>query len=137
MEAIFLFLNWVASFANINKESGNKMDIYNLATVITPDILYSKNRKTRVDEAILAIKVVYTLIEFIDKFSLVPTDLLSTLHDLCMLIKNPDLNIKDMLKEYEKILEINSLKNAKLSPIKKQKKRDGSEHFYKYQQLFK
>lgn len=71
MEAIFLFLNWVASFANINKESGNKMDIYNLATVITPDILYSKNRKTRVDEAILAIKVVYTLIEFIDKFSLV------------------------------------------------------------------
>ncbi|CCJ28356.1 unnamed protein product [Pneumocystis jirovecii] len=119
MEAIFLFLNWVASFANINKESGNKMDIYNLATVITPDILYSKNRKTRVDEAILAIKVVYTLIEFIDKFSLVPTDLLSTLHDLCMLIKNPDLNIKDMLKEYEKILEINSLKNAKLSPIKK------------------
>lgn len=49
----------------------------------------------------------------------VPTDLLSTLHDLCMLIKNPDLNIKDMLKEYEKILEINSLKNAKLSPIKK------------------
>ncbi|KAG5513491.1 hypothetical protein PMAC_000923 [Pneumocystis sp. 'macacae'] len=119
MEAIFLFLNWVASFADINDESGNKMDVYNLATVITPDILYSKNKKTRVDEAILAIKVVYTLIEFIDKFSLVPADLLSTLHNLCMFIKNPDLNIKDLLKEYEKVLEINPLKNEKLSPIKK------------------
>ncbi|KAG4305059.1 hypothetical protein PORY_001734 [Pneumocystis oryctolagi] len=119
MEAIFLFLNWVASFAEVNEESGNKMDVYNLATVITPDILYSKNREAKVDEAILAIKVVYTLIEFIDKFSLVPTDLLSILHDSRVLIENQDLSVEDMLEEYEKILEINSLKNEKLSPIKK------------------
>ncbi|KAK9479104.1 hypothetical protein V1514DRAFT_329194 [Lipomyces japonicus] len=41
MEIIFNFLKWVASFSHVDEESGSKMDIHNLSTVITPNILYS------------------------------------------------------------------------------------------------
>ncbi|KAK9459804.1 uncharacterized protein V1516DRAFT_451922 [Lipomyces oligophaga] len=41
MEIIFNFLKWVASFSQIDEESGSKMDIHNISTVITPNILYS------------------------------------------------------------------------------------------------
>ncbi|KAK4949217.1 Rho-type GTPase activating protein Rga1, partial [Elasticomyces elasticus] len=40
MEILFCFLNWVSSFAYTDEESGSKMDIHNLATVIAPNILY-------------------------------------------------------------------------------------------------
>lgn len=41
------------------------MDIHNLATVMTPNILYSNN-KTGVDDSFLAIEAVTLLIEFND-----------------------------------------------------------------------
>lgn len=41
-EVLLHFLKWVASFSHIDEESGSKMDAHNLATVITPNILYPK-----------------------------------------------------------------------------------------------
>merc|ERR1711939_761834 len=41
MEILFNFMNWVASFHTVDEETGSKMDIHNLATVIAPNILYS------------------------------------------------------------------------------------------------
>ena len=40
MEVLFNFLQWVSSFSHVDEESGSKMDMHNLATVITPNILY-------------------------------------------------------------------------------------------------
>jgi hypothetical protein len=62
LEILCSFFNWVASFHQIDEESGSKMDTHNLATVIAPNILYT-NAKTPVDDNFLAIEVVHTLIE--------------------------------------------------------------------------
>jgi len=68
MEILFSFLNWTASFAHIEEESGeetgSKMDVHNLSTVITPNILYSKNKDAGMDDSFLAIEAVHTLIEY-------------------------------------------------------------------------
>jgi hypothetical protein len=64
MEVLFTFLKWTAQFSHVDEESGSKMDTHNLATVITPNILYSNSKTIGVDDAFLAIEVVHTLIEY-------------------------------------------------------------------------
>ena len=64
MEILFSFLNWVASFSHIDEDNGSKMDIHNLATVITPNILCSKNKDAGMEDSFLAIEAVHTLIEY-------------------------------------------------------------------------
>lgn len=66
LEILCAFFNWVASFHQIDEESGSKMDTHNLATVIAPNILFT-NAKTPVDDNFLAIEVVHTLIECNDQ----------------------------------------------------------------------
>ena len=63
MEILFAFLNWTASFSHIDEDSGSKMDVHNLATVITPNILYSKSKDAGMEDSFLAIEAVHTLIE--------------------------------------------------------------------------
>lgn len=68
MEVLFSFLQWASSFSTVDEESGSKMDIHNLATVIAPNILYP-NMGTKppdmggLDSSFLAIEAVHTLIE--------------------------------------------------------------------------
>lgn len=76
MEVIFSFLKWAASFSQVDEESGSKMDIHNLATVMAPNILYAKEKAQnarqpqvpQVDDSFLAIEAVNTLIEYNDYF---------------------------------------------------------------------
>lgn len=71
MEVLFTFMNWVSSFSHVDEESGSKMDIHNLATVITPNVLCSPfkgearpgKEEGGVDESFLAIEAVHSLIE--------------------------------------------------------------------------
>jgi galactose-1-phosphate uridylyltransferase len=69
MEILFCFLNWVSSFHTVDEESGNKMDTWNIATVMAPNILRESNEKEMksVDQG--AVKVVFDLIENNDEFS--------------------------------------------------------------------
>lgn len=87
-EVLLAFLNWVATFCRIDEETGSKMDIHNLATVLTPNILYAKPKDTgkkpnsadlipNGENHFLAIEVVNTLIEDHDELSIVPADLLA------------------------------------------------------------
>lgn len=62
LEILCSFFHWVASFHQVDEDSGSKMDTHNLATVIAPNILFT-NAKTPVDDNFLAIEVVHTLIE--------------------------------------------------------------------------
>jgi RhoGAP domain len=64
MEVLFAFLNWTSSFSHVDEDSGSKMDIHNLATVMTPNVLYSRN--SAVEESFLAIEAVNTLITYND-----------------------------------------------------------------------
>lgn len=66
MEVLFAFLNWTSSFSHVDEESGSKMDIHNLATVITPNILYPNAKTGPMDESFLAIEAVNTLITYND-----------------------------------------------------------------------
>ena len=68
MEVLFCFLNWVSSFHTVDEESGNKMDTWNIATVMAPNLLRENNDKEmkNVDQG--AVKVVFDLIENNDEF---------------------------------------------------------------------
>lgn len=68
MEVIFVFLKWVASFSHVDEETGSKMDLLNLATVVCPNILYSKGKDPQKDESFLAVRAVNELLEFQDEF---------------------------------------------------------------------
>lgn len=45
LEALLSFLHWTSSFSYIENEMGSKMDIHNLSTVITPNILYLRHKE--------------------------------------------------------------------------------------------
>lgn len=78
MEVLFYFLYWTASFSQIDEESGSKMDIHNLSTVITPNILYAKQKDnaTSSEGYFLAIEAVDVLIKDHDRYAKVPTEVL-------------------------------------------------------------
>ncbi|OWB58039.1 hypothetical protein B5S28_g4029 [[Candida] boidinii] len=85
-EVLLYFFSWVASFSQIDEETGSKMDIHNLATVLAPNILYklpaqkagngpSSIEVAQSENSFLAIEVVNTLIESHDEFSIIPQDI--------------------------------------------------------------
>ncbi|KAJ2550565.1 Rho-type GTPase activating protein Rga1 [Coemansia sp. RSA 1933] len=41
LNVLMTFLTWVATFSHVSEQTGSKMDVMNLATVITPNILYA------------------------------------------------------------------------------------------------
>lgn len=81
LEVILVFLKWVASFAHVDEETGSKMDLGNLATVITPSILKANRRDGGRDESFPGIRVVTELLEEQDELLLVPEEFLSLLQD--------------------------------------------------------
>ena len=74
MEVVFEFLFWVATFSHVDEETGSKMDLHNIATVITPNVLYAKGKDGSpvVDDSFAAIEVVKSLIENTQDFCQVP-----------------------------------------------------------------
>jgi hypothetical protein len=70
MEVVFSFLSWVASFAHVDEESGSKMDLHNLATVMTPNVLYGKGKDgiPIIEDSFNSIEVVQCLIEQTQEF---------------------------------------------------------------------
>ena len=62
MEVLFLLL------AAVSRNPGSKMDIDNLATVIAPNICYSKEKENSQAEMFSANKVVYSLLEEIEEY---------------------------------------------------------------------
>ena len=68
MEILFAFLNWAASFSQVDDEVGSKMDTHNLATVIAPNILKEKTTTVGMDDSsFLAIEAVHSLIDYNDE----------------------------------------------------------------------
>jgi len=106
MEVIFVFLKWVASFAHIDKETGSKMDLQNLATVICPSILYSRGRDAVRDESFGAIRVVTALLENQDEFYCVPDEFLPMLQDQEYFANSLELPSKDFVKRCETYLRV-------------------------------
>lgn len=75
MEVLFVFLKWVASFSYKDEETGSRMDLGNLATVICPSILYAKGANAARDESFIAITAVQDMLENQDEYYAVPEEL--------------------------------------------------------------
>lgn len=75
LEVLFVFLKWVASFSYRDEETGSRMDMANLATVICPSILYAKGANAAKDESFIGIQAVQELLEEQDEFFHVPNEL--------------------------------------------------------------
>ncbi|KDR80504.1 hypothetical protein GALMADRAFT_240793 [Galerina marginata CBS 339.88] len=99
MEVLFVFLKWVASFAHMDAETGSKMDLGNLATVICPSILYARGRDAMRDETFSGLRVVTSLLENQDEFFTVPEEFLPILHDQDSFAGSLDLPSKEFLKK--------------------------------------
>ncbi|KAI7631966.1 GTPase-activating protein-like protein of the rho/rac family [Hortaea werneckii] len=100
MEILFTFLNWVSSFSHVDKESGSKMDIHNLATVITPNVLHRGKENVPVDDSFLAIEAVHSLIECNESMCEVPEDLALILNDSTLFSNNAEITTKEILRRY-------------------------------------
>jgi hypothetical protein len=119
MEVLFAFLNWTSSFSHVDEDTGSKMDIHNLATVITPNILYPNTKNSTVDESFLAIEAVNALITYNDTMCEVspsttqcpvdqltdclvkiPDDLQAVLSDTTFFKDNNEVSTKEILKRY-------------------------------------
>ncbi|KAL4250351.1 RhoGAP-domain-containing protein [Abortiporus biennis] len=99
LEVLFVFLKWVASFAHIDKETGSKMDLPNLATVICPSILYSRGRDAVRDDSFGAIRVVTALLENQDEYYCIPEEFMGILHDQDYFANSLDLPSKEFMKK--------------------------------------
>ncbi|CAG8515142.1 5156_t:CDS:10 [Acaulospora colombiana] len=105
MEVLFIFFKWVASFSHVDEETGSKMDLHNLATVITPNILYSKSKDPIKDDSFLAIEAVHGLLKYQDEFWEVPEEISMILRDQELLSNPENLTTKDILKRCENLVK--------------------------------
>ncbi|CCK70555.1 GTPase-activating protein LRG1 KNAG_0E02960 [Huiozyma naganishii CBS 8797] len=114
MEVILSFLYWASSFSHIENEMGSKMDIHNLSTVITPNILYSRRDRdrelnTNLTEAysagfaenegqhhFLAIEVVDFLITHNEEMAIIPR----YLYNLIQEVKGSQLIEDEKIREF-------------------------------------
>lgn len=93
MEVLFVFLRWVATFSYKDEEAGSLMDVSNLATVITPNILYGKGQNAAKDESLDAIKAVLQLLEAGDDLYRVPPELLFVMNENVHSIFHKDIDL--------------------------------------------
>jgi len=101
LEILFCFLKWAGSFHQVDDESGSRMDIKNLATVIAPNILFDKTKTYSLDsDPMYAIEAVEILIANIEEMCLVPDDLVEFLNDQSFQNSSGDLTTKDILKRF-------------------------------------
>ncbi|MBE3049636.1 hypothetical protein IMZ48_45505, partial [Candidatus Bathyarchaeota archaeon] len=72
LEILFCFLKWASSFHQVDDESGSKMDIKNLATVIAPNILFANDKPAALDsDHMFAITAVETLVNYLEEICIV------------------------------------------------------------------
>jgi hypothetical protein len=106
MEVLFVFLKWVASFAHLDHETGSKMDLGNLATVICPSILRTRSADAVRDESFGGIRVVTALLEHQDAYWVVPEELMEILHDQEYFSSSMELPSKEFLKKCDTYMRL-------------------------------
>ena len=105
MEVLFVFLKWVASFAHTNEPSVGKIDLQNLATVISPNILYSQTRDVG---SFNAIRVVTSLLENQQQFFMVPEEFIPALRDQESFANSMELSSKEFMKKCDAYMRKNA-----------------------------
>ncbi|KAL3233213.1 Rho-type GTPase-activating protein 1 [Nakaseomyces bracarensis] len=114
LEVLLSFLNWTSSFSYIENEMGSKMDIHNLSTVITPNILYSTSdtssdsqpkalevqantfAQKNGENYFMAIEVIDYLITHNEDISMIPNFLMTIFEE----IKSKNISNFDEIRQY-------------------------------------
>lgn len=113
LEVLLYFFNWVASFAEIDEETGSKMDVHNLATVIAPNILLPKSSaqdgvaSQSGESHFYGIEVVNQLIEMHEELAVIPSDLWAFFEKCQFLAKADAMSSKDIFGITAKVLKEN------------------------------
>ena len=102
-----MFLKWVASFSYKDEETGSRMDMPNLATVICPSILYAKGANAARDESFIAIQAVQDLLENQDDYYHVPKELAFVINEgiYNIFAKELDLPPKEIHRHCSKYMQ--------------------------------
>ncbi|KAG5652622.1 hypothetical protein H0H81_004351 [Sphagnurus paluster] len=116
MEVLFVFLKWVASFAHMDAETGSKMDLGNLATVICPSILYARGRDAMRDETFGALRVITSLLENQDEFFVVPLEFLPILQDQDYFTNSLELPGKEFMKKCDTYMRLKAQNGRSHAP---------------------
>ncbi|CCH41777.1 Rho-type GTPase-activating protein 1 [Wickerhamomyces ciferrii] len=124
-EVLLFFFMWTSSFSHLDEESGSKMDIHNLATVLSPNILFaqpaevarqpngSKGVATTYYDAFkegegenyyLAIEVVNYLIAHNEELTIVPSYLLE-IYTSCGFENDEQLTSRDIFARVESVVK--------------------------------
>jgi len=117
LEVLFVFLKWVASFAHMDAETGSKMDLSNLATVICPNILYARGQNAVRDETFGSLRVVTNFLENQDEFFAVPAEFLPILHDQEYFSNFLDLPGKEFMKKCDTYFKVKASNGRLLPPV--------------------
>ncbi|KAI9602261.1 hypothetical protein KEM48_001322 [Puccinia striiformis f. sp. tritici PST-130] len=115
MEVLFVFLKWVASFSHVDEETGSKIALQNLATVITPNIFYARSKDPTRNESFLAIPAVHELLRYQDELFQMPREVQLIMQDRFLSCMD-EITSKDSLKRVDALLEAN---HGKLRPAVK------------------
>ncbi|KAI6093785.1 RhoGAP-domain-containing protein [Hypoxylon rubiginosum] len=102
LEVLFSFLKWVATFHQVDEDTGSRMDVHNLARVIAPNVLYTNHKSPSFsDEPMTAVACVEELIQFNEEMCMVPVELMDILSDSTLFMNNGDITTKEILKRIE------------------------------------
>ncbi|KAJ3056754.1 hypothetical protein HK097_004615 [Rhizophlyctis rosea] len=104
------------SGSGAHTDDGNKMDLDNLATVITPNILYSKSKNPADDESVLAIEAVRMLLKNQTELWLVPEDVNKALNAEIDINNVNNLPVPELLRRYERATRMPSFET--MAPIR-------------------
>jgi hypothetical protein len=105
MECLFVFLKWVSEFANVGDDKGSKMGLSNLATVVTPNILYGNNKDLTKDESFLAIETIDTILNYQDEFWEVPDSVSEILSEVELIEEGQEMLPEAILKRCENYIQ--------------------------------
>lgn len=118
-------MRWVSQFAHMEDDSGSKMHIVNLSTVLAPNILYSKSKDPIKDESFFAIETVTMMLQNAEEFATVPEDFIPLLQNLSYEEGDMELNVRHILKKCEMVMKLKR-SNAAGGPIQPQLPRQHS-----------
>ncbi|KAI8954702.1 rho-type GTPase-activating protein 1 [Xylaria longipes] len=102
LEVLFNFFKWVATFHQVDEDTGSRMDVHNLARVIAPNILRMNTKNASFsDEPMTVVACVEELIQSNEEMCMVPAEIMSILSDSTLFSNTVDITTKEILKRIE------------------------------------
>ncbi|KAI1322190.1 RhoGAP-domain-containing protein [Xylariaceae sp. FL0255] len=102
LEVLFGFFKWVATFHQVDEDTGSRMDVHNLARVIAPNILRDNNKNASFsDEPMAVVRCVQELLQYNEEMCMVPAEIMDILSDSSLFSNNGDITTKEILKRIE------------------------------------